>query len=295
MKKFIKVFLFSIIGISLAIVLGIAIYSKAFNKEPQPVPEDQVDNLDSDDLISKGKRLNTLVLGVNEKMTDTMMLVSFDKETKDVDVISIPRDTYYHRDGFDAPAEKKINAVYSSEGIDKLIKDVQNILGNKIPIHHYAIVEYEGVEEMVDIIGGVKVTIPEGMKGYIPSGVSGEQVLNGKQAIEFLRFRSGYEDGDLGRVKAQQSFVKAFMKKAIGLKLPNLIKAGIENVDTDITMLEGIPYASKLIGIKSENISTVMIPGKPKYIDEFSYYIYDQEGVKKLIRDIYSNKKDDQY
>lgn len=313
MSRFIRVFLFSLVCFSLAAFLGITAYSKIFDTHPLPIPEDQVDklNLDSDNPFDKsvleGKRLNTLLLGVNENMTDTIMLASFNIETKDIDVISIPRDTYHHRDGYNGPAEKKINAIYNTVGIEELIDNVQEVLGEKIPIHHYAIIEYQGVKEMVDLVGGVRVDVPVDMKYEDPYDdpplkirlSKGVQVLDGEEAMQLLRFRknsdgTGYINGDLGRIETQQEFVKAFAKKAIGLKLPNIIKAGIENVDTDVKMSQGISYASRLVGIESENINMVMIPGEDKYINGTSYYIHDESETKKLLRKIYNDNEEEE-
>ena len=311
MGKFIRVFLFSLVCFSLAAFAGITAYSKIFDTKPLPIPQDQVDKLDLDGddpfdkLVLEGKRLNTLVVGVNDNMTDTIMLASFNVETKQVDIISIPRDTYHHRKGYNGAAQKKINAIYSSQGIETLIVNIQEVLGSKIPIHHYAVVKYEGVEKMVDLVGGVKVNIPMNMKYDDPYDKpplkirisKGEQVLKGKEAIQFLRYRKpnkgergGYPDGDIGRIKAQQDFVKSFIKKSIGLKLPNIIKTGVEHIETDIKMSQGVSYASRLAGIDSENINMIMLPGIDKYIKGTSYYIHDEDATRELIRDIYANR-----
>lgn len=311
MSRFIKIFLFSLICFSLAAFAGITAYSKIFDTKPLPIPEDQVDklNLDSDDPFDKsileGKRLNTLVVGVNDNMTDTIMFCSFNVETKEVDIISIPRDTYHHRKGYNGPAEKKINAVYSSQGIEKLIENIQEILGEKIPIHHYAVVEYEGVEKMVDQVGGVKIDVPINMKYDDPYDdpplkiriSKGVQTLDGEKAIDFLRFRkntdgTGYINGDLGRIEAQQNFIKSFLKKALGPKIVNVVKTGLSHVDTDVKMSQGISYASRLVGVTTEDVNMVMIPGEDKYISGTSYYIHDEEETKKLIKKIYENKDD---
>lgn len=308
MGRFIKVFLFSLIGFSLAAFLGITAYSKIFDTQALPIPEDQVDklNLDSenpfDKSILEGKRLNTLMVGVNDNMTDTIMLTSFNIETKEVDIITIPRDTYHQRRGYNGAAERKINAVYSSQGIEKLIENIQEVLGEKIPIHHYAIIEYEGVEKMVDLVGGVKMTVPVSMRYDDPYDSpplkirvsKGEQTLDGKTAMQFLRFRknndgTGYPDGDLGRIETQQQFIKAFIKRAMGTKLPNVIKTGIEHVETDVKMSQGISYASRMVGINSEKINATILPGEPKYIDGTSYYIHDELATRELMEKIYSD------
>lgn len=302
MGRFLKTFMVSLICFSIAAFAGITVYSKIFDTKPLPIPEDQVDklNLDINDpferSILEGKRINTLLLGVNENMTDTIIFCSFNIETKDVDMISIPRDTYYERNGYNGAADKKINAVYSSQGVESLIDGVQDLLGEKIPIHHYAIIDYEGVEKMVDLLGGVKIDVPIDMIYDDPTDnpplririSKGEQILDGEDAMGYLRFRSGYAEGDLGRVEAQQKFIIAFAKQAIGTKLPNIIKTGIESVKTDVKMSQGMSYASRMVGINSENISMTMIPGEPEYIGGTSYFIHNGEETRKLMEELYN-------
>jgi len=95
------------------------------------------------ELFQSQKRVNVLCLGVNDGMTDTIMLASYDMENQRVDLISIPRDTYYYRGaGFKDFANHKINAIYSSQGVVKLAEVVSEILYG-MPIHYYAIAEYD--------------------------------------------------------------------------------------------------------------------------------------------------------
>lgn len=312
MGSFLKTFIISLVCFSIAAFAGITVYSKVFDTKALPIPENQVDKLGLDEKdpfersILDGKRLNTLILGVKENMTDTIMLCSFNIETKDVDMISIPRDTYHHRPGYDGPADKKINAVYSSQGVERLIDNVQEVLGEKIPIHHYAIIDYKGVERIVDVVGGVKIDVPINMKyddlyDSPPLRIrisKGLQVLDGKKSMEFLRYRKpnegepgGYPEGDTGRVKAQQVFIKAFAKKAIGAKLPSVIKTAIESVKTDISVSQGMSYASRMVGITDEKINMTIIPGEAKYIGQTSYYLHDEEETKQLIEGLYSENK----
>lgn len=311
MSRFLRVFLFSLICFSVAAFAGITVYSKMFDTKPLPIPETQVEKLDLNNenpfekSVLEGKRLNTLILGVNEDMTDTILVCSFNIDTKETDIISIPRDTYYHRKGYNGAADKKVNSVYREEGIARTIDVVQAILGDKIPIHHHAVVKYEGVEKMVDLLGGVKVDVPVDMKYDDPTDVpplkirlkKGEQLLDGKEAISFLRFRknndgTGYIDGDLGRIKTQQQFIKAFIKKSMGPKLPSVIKTGINHVDTDVSMKQGLSYASKIIGVDSDDIKMMTIPGVPEYIKGISYFVYDEKQTKELVESLYEDTVD---
>ncbi|HZK01563.1 MAG TPA: LCP family protein, partial [Anaerovoracaceae bacterium] len=88
------------------------------------------------------KRVNILVLGINDGLSDTIMLGSYDMKNQRVDVISIPRDTYYDREEANFPSAYKINAIYRNGTAVGTAKAVSDILMG-IPIHYYAVISYE--------------------------------------------------------------------------------------------------------------------------------------------------------
>jgi len=263
--------------------------------------------------IGKSKRINILVLGVEkDPRTDSILFVSFEPKDKKLDIISIPRDTYYWEKGYNLPGQRKINAKYGRSikyGKDKAskgtVKAVEKIL--KVPIHNYVTVSYKGVEDIVDYIGGVEINVPFNMR-YTDSSDNpplrinipkGKQILNGKQSVKFLRWRKnnnniGYPDGDLGRIKAQQDFIIAAIKKSFGKKLPSIIKKSFDTVNTDLSKKDSIYYAIKAIGIKTDNISTYILPGESRFKKihnlNLSYFFYDEKETKKLLNEIYGVK-----
>jgi len=238
-------------------------------------------------------KVNVLLLGINGGMTDTIMLVSFDMDQKKVDVISVPRDTYYHRPGYDSAAEMKINAAYRGEAINtaKAVSDV--LLG--MPINYYAVIEYDGVKNIVDSMGGVPMNIPFHMEYNDPYDTpplvidipEGQQTLDGEHAVQFLRFRHGYIEGDIGRVKAQQEFVKNAFKQCLGFELPKIAKTVFANVESDITLGTAVKIATKAMGISGESITTYMIPNNLE--PDPPYYVYpDAKGISEMIEEIYA-------
>ncbi len=94
-----------------------------------------------------------MILGMEDIRTDVIIFASIDLDNKTVNGISVPRDTYIHRKGFDGAEQRKINAIYGEHGIKGVKKALSYILEG-VPIHHYIIVDYEGVKHMVDAIGG---------------------------------------------------------------------------------------------------------------------------------------------
>lgn len=239
------------------------------------------------------QRVNVLLLGVNTGLTDTIMLVSFDMEAQHVDIISVPRDTYYHRAGYDSPAEKKINAAYKKDPLNTAMAVSETLMG--IPIHYYAVVDYEGIKNIVDTVGGVPMDVPFRMRYRDPTDKpplnidipEGHQVLDGEHAVQFLRYRKGYTEGDLGRVKAQLEFMKSAFRQAMEYGPVETAKVVSENLKSDITYGRAAEIAAKAIGMDVESISTYMMPNNPD--PNPPYYVYPKTSeIGDMLREIYS-------
>ena len=238
-------------------------------------------------------RINILLLGVNDGLTDTIMVGSFDTDARHLDLISVPRDTYYHRDGYEGAAERKINAAYRGHAINTARAVSEILLG--MPLHYYVIVDYEGIEKIVDSMGGVPMYIEFPMKYSDPTDKpplyinipAGEQVLDGEHAVQFLRYRKGYSEGDIGRVKAQQEFMKAAFRQMLGFELPKVAKTIFKNVESDITLDMTLKMAAKAAGMDADSMETYLMPAT--YENEAPWYVYpDNAGIEEMIRTIYS-------
>jgi len=246
-------------------------------------------------------RVNVLLVGVNGNLSDTIMLGSYDMKNQHVDVISIPRDTYYPRAGHNGIGQKKINAAYGSGGVVGTAEAVSDILMG-MPIHYYVDVGYDDVEKIVEAIGGIPVDITIKMDYDDPYDKpplsihfeKGYKVLNGKEAVKFLRFRknnngTGYSDGDIGRIKAQQEFIKSAFKESLGLGLPKVVKTVLNTVESDMPLGMGTKIATKALGLSADNVTTYLTPGESKTReDKLSYWIVDEAGVKEMLMAIYS-------
>ncbi len=295
MKQFFKVFFISLVCFSVIIIGGLIWLSGK-------LPEGSVDATDIFDVLGnkdKDGRINVLLLGLESKRSDTIMLVSYDSKSKTGDVISIPRDSYVERDGFVNSGNNKINSVYAVKGIEGLSEIIYHITG--IKPDKYVTIDYDGVRAAVDAIGGVEVDVPFHMRYTDPYAnppldidiPAGKQLIKGDRAMEFLRFRktnypgySGYSNGDLGRIEAQQNFVKAAIKKALSLKLPKVVKEVYPYLSTDFTLTEATSLAMSCIGLSTENINFHTLPGHPETRNGISFYIIDYLATKDLMYSI---------
>ncbi len=251
-------------------------------------------------------RVNILMIGVNGGMTDTLMLGSYDLDAQHVDVISIPRDTYYPREDAHSAAAKKINAIYHSKKAVGTATAVSDILMG-MPINYYVVVDYDVVKKVVDSMGGVPMNITFHMYYRDPYDKpplkidiqEGYQILDGDTAVEFLRFRKGakgypgYPQGDIGRIKAQQEFVKSAFRQALGFSLPSVVKTTLDNVDSDLPLGMATKLAAKAVGLEGENLETVTIPGKSGMKDGLSFWFADDDGIEEMLMQIYNMQKDE--
>ena len=238
--------------------------------------------------VKSSKRINVLVVGLEHVRTDTIMLASFDRETKEGNIISIPRDTFIDREGYIDMSSKKINAIYQTEDIEGIINVVEKMF--QIPIHKYVTVDYEAVVAGVDALGGVEVDIPIPMKytdayddpPLIIEFKPGKRLLNGEEALKYLRFRknddgTGYVRGDIDRIAAQQDFVKQALKKMLSLKLPTLIRDVYPYVKTDFSLTELMALAVDSVGFTTDKLSTEVVAGYDETVQGVSLYYPDYE------------------
>ena len=276
-------------------------------EEAEEENEDKIEEVKEESFSSieeafkNSKRINVVIMGMENVRTDTIIFLSFDLNKKDAYAVSIPRDTYIHRKGYDLAEQRKINAIYESHGPEGMKQAVSYIL-HQAPVHHYVVLNYEGVKKIVDALGGVEVVVPFDMKYQDLSAdpplridlKAGRQILNGDKALQFLRYRKGYIEGDLGRIKAQQEFLKSLARKALSLSLPVVIKNVYEYVETDISPFEALYYATKMLNMNAEDIKFVTLPGQPEFRKYggklLSYFIFNSQEAKKLIEEIYNVK-----
>ncbi len=254
--------------------------------------------------------VNILLLGVDEggMRSDTIMLASLNGRTGKLSVLSIPRDTrvlvgrYYQKInaaiGIGAQEVRKGNL---KEPEELSVQKVKLLTG--MPIHYFMSVNFDGFMEIIDALDGVEFDVPFRMKYDDPvQGLHidlqpGLQTLNGKQAHDFVRFRKGnagypgYAMGDLGRIEAQQAFIKAFIQQKVNAK--NILKADEifdvvqRNVRTNYTAKDLIRHLGAIRKISSDTMTMYQLPGAAQTIGGASYFICDDAKTQELIETVF--------
>ena len=220
--------------------------------------------------------------------SDTMMLVRISPNHKTISVISIPRDSkVYLAEG---NGINKINAAHAIGGPELAVQTVQDSLG--IPVDNYVVVNYEGINDVVDALGGVSLYIDKPMHyrdrtaklniNFEP----GEYDLNGKEAEAYLRFRHD-KLGDIGRVRRQQYFVSSLAQKLqspwVIPRLPGLVSLARKYVVTDMSLDDMTRLAFFIKNVETSNIRVATLPGHSGMQRGISYWIVDPEPAQKVL------------
>ncbi len=302
MKHFFKIFI--VFFVIFSMIFGTSLYLIVAKENDQlaeiPMPGDT-----GTAVVQEGEMVNVLLLGVDSLdgdkkgiRTDTMMVLSMDPKSGDSSILSIPRDTRVKirgRKGYD-----KINAAHAYGGVELSVQAAKDLLG--IPIHHYVKVDYQALYKTVDDVGGVEVYVPMNMKYNDPYATpplrinlkKGTQVLDGDKAMQFLRFRKGYANQDLGRIESQQKFMDALAKKVLSASSIFRIKDYIDTfnmyVDTDMSVSEMASLGMQAKKMDVNNIRKETVPGAPMYINSISYYNPDNDKINKLVNELYYDK-----
>ena len=159
-----------------------------------------------------------LFLGMDEsgELSDVDWVLQFDLIAGSMNILQIPRDSYMP--DYASYSTTKFNSIYHSgqeTGVTPIQRVVNAIQENFcIYVDAYVKLNCVDIANIVDSVGGIPITLPEQIT-YEADKIlpAGEQTLNGQQSEWFVRFRHGYAEGDIGRVKAQRIFLAAAMEK----------------------------------------------------------------------------------
>ncbi|MDY3118557.1 MAG: LCP family protein [Peptoniphilus sp.] len=249
------------------------------------------------DLQNSNEKFQVLLIGVdslNSKKaentrSDVMMVLDVDGDKKTASLLSLPRDS---RVKIEDHGKTKLNHAYAYGKADLALETVNKNFDLNIP--YYIVVDYAFVKDVVDIVGGIDVYVPMDMDYEDPSAdpplsihlKEGQQHLNGDQAMQFLRFRKGYKNADLDRVKAQQAFMSAFVDRVKSSKgllhAPSLFVSYMDNTTSNMPLSKVSRMGLTMLSIGQENLQTATIPGTADMIGGLSYYVVDFDATDQL-------------
>ncbi|OKH23564.1 LytR family transcriptional regulator [Hydrococcus rivularis NIES-593] len=254
---------------------------------------------------SLSRPINILVMGVDRVpnapkgkpesfsgYSDTVLLLRVDPSARSLRLLSIPKDS---RVEVPDASFTKISQANLHGGPALAARVVSRSL-NDVAIDRYVRITTDALRELVDWVGGVEVYVPYSMS-YRDTAQNleidlqtGWQTLNGKQAEEFVRFRSDRDGGDLGRVQRQQIFLKALKKRlynpSVLPRLPQAIQILQQQIDTNLSLEEMLALVSFGKDLNEENLTMVMLPGsfsQQKKSDAESYWIIAEKERDRIV------------
>ena len=268
--------------------------------------------------------IQVLLMGVSTdnggKLTDTIIVATYDPKNQSASLLSIPRDTFVGKNPQTGTAMDKINTLYLKSP-EKTLTKVNEITG--LDIKYYMVIDNEALIKLVDVIGGVEFNVPIDMVYDDDSQdlhinlKAGMQKLDGNKAEHLLRYRHGnldkktgrylgtypaeYGGNDYGRMRTQREFMIETVKQTIQakniLKVKEIIDIAYEYIETNLsisTIKDYVPYA---VNINIDAIQSAVLPGgsygpttKPSY--PLWFFIPDKKETAKLIKELYSNNSE---
>lgn len=254
---------------------------------------------------------NILILGTDSRnvqkergRSDSIIVASFNKRTKQVKLVSFLRDTYIPIEGH---GWNRINAAYAVGGVALCVNTINDLFG--LDIQKFVIVNFSGASTFVDACGGVDMALTQkeinyllNLKDEFPQNSDGTYHLDGKVALDYMRMRK--IDSDFGRTERQRKTMMAIYSQAMARKdvtqMYNLVREGFNLVKTNLKLSEMLDLAQSVISMGSElNIGSESIPPRStkklmwsnRYIDRKSVlWIENLDDAKKyVVAMIYGN------
>ena len=253
------------------------------------------------------EKINVLVLGVSEdidtKLTDTIILCSYNPQNQSASMLSIPRDTFIGKNQNTAKGSDKINSLYA-KNVQKTVDAVEKI--TDLEIDYYVVVKTSSLIKIVDILGSVDFDVPIDMDYDDPTQdlhihlSKGMQKIDGEKAEQLLRFRhnndgssypSEYGDNDYGRMKTQREFMQETLKQALTLKnaknAKKIINTVFDNIETNLTKDDCIPYIPVASEFDINSIVSRQLPGESKKCNNLWFFLHDKKETKEIISEIF--------
>lgn len=320
-----KIFKFILLLLLIAIIVYVINFAIQYFKHTKNMEGKEYDPLSAVALgidpqkLKEVERLNVLILGESGipgedyKLTDSIMVASYNPQTQQASLLSIPRDTYVGKKDKNTAtsnylASYKINTVYrNGTNIPETIECVNNITG--LNLDKYLLIDTDAIIEVVDAIGGVTFDVPIDMDYDDPAQdlhihlKAGEQLIDGEKAEQLLRFRhnndgtsypSEYGDNDIGRMRTQREFIQVTAKQLLRVenvtKVLNLMDIVFKNVKTNLDMETLKYYIPYIFKFNTSNIVSDTLPGTPEKCNGIWIYTANKTQTKQVIEDLFTDK-----
>lgn len=258
------------------------------NPAPKPSPKPAAPQ---PGVVSLKNPVTVLVVGTDASraLTDVNLLVYLNPANGQARVLWVPRDT---RVSLPRHGICKINAAHAYGGIALLKSTISRLTG--ISPQYYLRVDFQAFTRIIDLLGGVELTIAKAMRyrdrrgGLDINLKQGRQSLDGPNALKYVRFRADGH-GDVGRIGRQKHFILALFNEVVGHRkatlavLPKFFVAAKTDIPQSLARALLEQFAARG-ALTAENL--YLLPGEARYIGGISYYVPDEERIAALVAKI---------
>lgn len=251
--------------------------------------------------------LNVLVLGSDSRnpdssegsRADTIMMLHVPADGSEAFIISLPRDLWVEippsQDGTWGGDMSKLNAALSFGGLPLMVATVENYTG--VRIDHLMEIDFDGLISVVDALGGITMDIEPaaGEEGLVSihdpyrEWEAGTQELNGEEALDYVRQRKQFADGDFARMRHQQELLMAMMDKATSAGIitdPNALSSFLSSVIKAVKVDESFDLVAtglQFSNLRSDDLTFLTSPNLgPDFVGDESVVVSDSETASSM-------------
>lgn len=265
--------------------------------------EETLKDLDPIQVLLMGKSTDN-----NGKLTDTIIVGTYDPKNQKASLLSIPRDTFVGKNPSAGTGSDKINALYQKSP-EKTVEKVNELTG--LDIKYYMVIDNQALIDLVDVIGGVEFYVPDDMDYDDTSQdlhihlKKGLQVLDGDKAEQLVRFRKNNDNttysgdhakDDYGRMQTQREFIIETVKQTLQakniLKIKDIIDLAYEHIETNLSIAAVKDYVPYAINLDTSSIQSEVLPGgsygpstTPSY--PLWFFVADKKETAELMKELY--------
>ncbi len=238
--------------------------------------------------------LTILLVGIDARgseasRADAIVVVHVDPAARTAAVVSLPRDS---RVPIPGRGLDKINHAHAFGGPRLLAQTVEQFLG--IRVDHYVRINFRGFRRVIDILGGIEVTVDRPMDEVFVNVLAkpvkrvhldaGRQWLSGEEATLFVHFR-GDQDGDIGRARRHQQVLAAVWRRLLEPgqlpKIPTILRELGDSIRTDLSPGDVLGLLQVARAIPEASVTWTVVGGHSRTINGISYWIPDPETVRR--------------
>lgn len=254
-------------------------------------------------LGSDTREKGTSILASSGSRSDAIMIANISGDRQHVSIMSVMRDSYVDIPGY---GTDKVNAAFAYGGVPLLVQTLEQLIGQRID--HVVGVDFEGFKGLTEAVGGVTLNNQIPFTSSPPGNTTFEQgeitITDGSKALQYVRERKAFDDGDYQRVRNQQAFLKGLVGRILSketLSNPVTIQQLVGSLGGYVAMDSGLDNATlatlgaQLSGVRSSDLHMFTLPSTGTGMEGGQSVVYVDEAVLADVQQAFANDTVAQY